>query len=46
MMRLLKNVDLVLDSSVNILTTDEFYIEVNGSANFVFDTILIFVDEV
>ncbi len=41
-----KNVDLVLDSSVDILTTDEFYIEVNGSANFVFDTILFFVDEV
>ena len=41
-----KNVDLVLENSVEILTTDEFYIEVNGSANFVFDTILFFVDEV
>lgn len=40
------NVDLVLETSVDISKTDEFSISIEGSTDFVFDTILIFIDEV
>lgn len=40
------NVDLVLETGVDISKTDEFSIVIEGSTDFVFDTILIFIDEV
>ena len=42
------NVDLVLENSVAISSTDNFYISFNNSTNnqFVFDTIITFIDEV
>lgn len=40
------NIDLVLENSIEILTTDELSIVVGSPTEFVFDTMLIFVDEV
>jgi len=42
------NVDLVLENSVEISTTDNFYITFSNSTDnqFVFDTIITFIDEV
>ncbi len=40
------NIDLVLENSVEILTTDELSIVIDSPTNFVFDTMLIFTNEV
>lgn len=42
------NVDLVLESAVEISSADEFYISISNTSNsnFVFDTIIFFFDEV
>lgn len=40
------NINLVLDNSIEIKSTDEFSIVIDSKAEFVFDTMLIFVDEV
>lgn len=40
------NIDLVLENSIEILTTDELSIVIDSPTNFVFDTMLFFVDEV
>lgn len=45
---LIENVNLLLDTSVEVKTTDKFYISISNSNNaeFVFDTMIFFFDEV
>ena len=45
---LIENVNLLLDTSVEVKTTDNFYISISNSNNaeFVFDTMIFFFDEV
>ena len=48
LVNLTSNVDLVLETSVEISSTDEFYIAFNQETTnpFLFDTIITFIDEV
>ena len=39
------NVDLVLEEAVEILSTDEYSVRVTSTSNFVFDTLLFFLQE-
>ena len=42
----IKGINLVLENSVEVKATDEFSISVDSETDFVFDTLLFFVDEV
>ena len=37
--------DLILEQPIEFLTTDDFYIQVNASDDFIFDSLLIFFEE-
>lgn len=39
------NVDLVLDEAVQISTTDEYSVKITSTSNYVFDTLLFFLQE-